>query len=51
MSIGLDILPLLGVDVVADGFGHALSFGADTFDEVHCFHILEHAENFVKVME
>ena len=50
-TIGMDIQPLSGVDIVADGFGSHLPFRSETFSEVQCIHVLEHAQNLVEVME
>jgi SAM-dependent methyltransferase len=41
-AIGLDNVLLPAVDVLADVTGPGLPFQEDTFDEIHCNHILEH---------
>ena len=39
--INLDIIPHRGVDVIADA-SVKIPFPANTFDEIHCIHVLEH---------
>ena len=49
--IGLDVRPLPGVDIVSDAFKYFLPFRSAIFDEVRCFHVLEHADDLLHVME
>lgn len=49
--IGMDRLPLPGVDVVHDLEILPWPLGDSSFDFVHCSHVLEHLENLVAVME
>ena len=49
-SIGLDIVKLLDVDVIAD-ISKGFPFKDNSFDEIFCYHILEHFEDPIKVLE
>jgi SAM-dependent methyltransferase len=48
-AIGLDQLPLPGVDIVAD-LNEALPFDDETFDAVHADQVLEHVPDLVMVV-
>ncbi|RLA63500.1 MAG: hypothetical protein DRQ88_12320 [Epsilonproteobacteria bacterium] len=49
--VGVDLLPLKGVDVVCDLSVFPWSFDDDAFDLVICDDVLEHFEDVVGVME
>ena len=49
-TVGVDIVPLPGVDIVAD-LNTGLPFGDGTVDAIYTSHTLEHVDNFVGVME
>ncbi len=49
-TIGVDSFAYPGVDVVAD-INHGLPFPTDTVQEVYAYHVLEHVDNFVFIME
>lgn len=49
-SIGVDVAPVEGVDVVAD-LNTGLPFKDGTVDAIHCSHILEHVDDFLGLME
>lgn len=48
-AIGVDTLPVPGVDVVAD-INHGLPFRESSVDVVYCYHILEHVDDFLGTM-
>jgi SAM-dependent methyltransferase len=48
-SIGVDIVPAPAVDVVAD-FGCGLPFRDNSADAVYAYHLLEHLDDFIGVM-
>jgi SAM-dependent methyltransferase len=50
-SIGLDVVPLEGVDVVHDLNVFPYPFAADTFDFIRLVHVIEHVQSIVKTME
>lgn len=50
-AIGVDILPLLGVDVVHNLNQFPYPFENGEFDLIIAEHVLEHLENLVSVME
>jgi SAM-dependent methyltransferase len=50
-AIGIDRVPLPGVDVVHDLNRSPYPFGDNTFDEVHATHIIEHLDSILGVME
>ena len=49
-SIGLDLKPLEGVDVVHDLNCYPYPFPEDTFDFIRLSHVVEHLESIVKTM-
>ncbi|HWO93856.1 MAG TPA: class I SAM-dependent methyltransferase [Dehalococcoidia bacterium] len=49
-TLGVDIAPLAGVDVVAD-INTGLPFRDSVIDEVHMSHTLEHVDDFLATME
>lgn len=49
-TLGVDIVPLPGVDVVAD-IDRGLPFKDSTIDEIHMSHTLEHVDDFIATME
>jgi SAM-dependent methyltransferase len=50
-SVGVDLVPLPGVDVVCDLTRTPYPFASDRFDEIRCRHILEHFDNLIAVLE
>jgi len=50
-SVGIDIEPHPGVDIVHDLNQFPYPFGPDEFDRIVARHCLEHLENVVKVMD
>jgi SAM-dependent methyltransferase len=50
-AIGVDIVPLSGVDVVADASSLPYPFADCAFDEIHMMDIIEHLPDTVAVME
>jgi SAM-dependent methyltransferase len=50
-SIGVDIAPLKGVDVVADLNALPLPFADDSFDRVRITHVIEHLASITKTLE
>jgi SAM-dependent methyltransferase len=50
-SMGLDIVPLEGVDVVHDLNQFPYPFPSDTFDGVRIVHVIEHIESILRTME
>lgn len=50
-ATNLDILPLKGVNIVHDLNEYPLPFKTNRFDKILCWHILEHLENIIKIME
>lgn len=50
-AIGIDSIKLAGVDVVHDLNGVPYPFKDNTFNEVHCYHILEHLDDLMLVMK
>lgn len=50
-AIGIDIALLPGVDIVHDLNTFPWPFEDNYFDEIHCYHYLEHAENLITVIE
>ena len=50
-AVNLDWIKLPGVDVVHDIEKTPWPFRANEFDEVHAYNILEHVNNFVKIIE
>jgi|WetSurMetagenome_2_1015567.scaffolds.fasta_scaffold07004_2 SAM-dependent methyltransferase len=50
-SLGVDIIPMDGVDVVADFFELTLPFADNTFDQIHLNDVIEHLPNTIKAME
>lgn len=49
-TIGVDIVPVPGVDVIADLNG-TLPFRTDSIDAIYTSHTLEHVESFIRTME
>lgn len=49
--INLDSVKLPGIDVIHDLNKLPYPFKDNEFDEVYCFHILEHLDDLVKVMK
>ncbi len=49
--VGLDKIPLPGVDIVLDLESASLPFETNSVDEVCCYHVLEHISNLVALME
>jgi SAM-dependent methyltransferase len=50
-AIGIDRVPLPGVDVVHDLNRGPYPFEDDTFDEVYAVHVVEHLDSILAVME
>ena len=50
-SIGLDIAPLDGVDVVHDLNQFPYPFSDDTFDRIRVIHVIEHIQSIPRTME
>ena len=50
-SIGLDVVPLEGVDVVHDLDRFPYPFPSDSFDHVRMSHVVEHIQSIVLTME
>ena len=50
-AIGLDIVPLDGVDVVHDLNSYPWPFEDESFDEIYMLNIIEHLPNTIRVME
>jgi len=50
-SVGLDIAPLEGVDVVHDLNQFPYPFPDDSFDRIRVIHVIEHIESIPKTME
>ena len=50
-SIGLDVVPLEGVDVVHDLDRFPYPFPSDSFDHVRMSHVVEHIQSIVHTME
>lgn len=48
-SFGVDLVPLAGVDLVAD-FGERLPLAGSSIDLIHCNHVLEHFENPIPLL-
>lgn len=50
-AVGLDIIPLPGVDIVHDLEIYPYPITSNTFDTIYCYHVLEHVSDMVKTME
>ena len=50
-AVNLDWIKLPGVDVIHNIEKTPWPFKANSFDEIHAVSILEHVDNFVKIME
>jgi predicted SAM-dependent methyltransferase len=50
-SVGLDVVPLQGVDVVHDLNKFPYPFDDDSFDRVRLSHVIEHIQSITKTME
>ena len=50
-SIGLDIVPLEGVDVVHDLNQFPYPFRNNSFDRIRVIHVIEHIQSILKTME
>jgi len=49
-AIGIDWIDLPGVDIVHDLNVFPYPLGDGEFDEIHCYHVLEHVEDVIGVM-
>jgi SAM-dependent methyltransferase len=50
-AVGIDRIPLPGVDVVHDLNLRPYPFADNTFDEVYAIHVIEHLDSILAVME
>jgi SAM-dependent methyltransferase len=50
-AIGVDCMALPGVDVVHDLDRYPYPFAADSVDEIHAYHVLEHVPDVMTTME
>src|SRR4051794_17075979 len=50
-AVGVDCLALPGVDVVHDLDSYPYPFAADSVDEIHAYHVLEHVPDVMATME
>ncbi|HTT20464.1 MAG TPA: methyltransferase domain-containing protein [Candidatus Sulfotelmatobacter sp.] len=50
-AIGVDCVPLPGVDVVHDLDSFPYPFAASSIDEIHAYHVLEHVPDVMATME
>jgi predicted SAM-dependent methyltransferase len=50
-AVGLDILPLPGVDVVHNLGKYPYPFQANSFDEIYCYHVLEHVDDMIATVK
>lgn len=50
-AIGIDILRVPGVDVVHDLNVFPYPFPESHFDEIHCYHVLEHVDDLIGTMK
>jgi predicted SAM-dependent methyltransferase len=50
-SVGLDIVPLEGVDVIHDLNKFPYPFDDNSFDQIRLSHVIEHIESVTKTME
>ncbi len=50
-AVGLDVIPLAGVDIIGDLSERPYPFAADTFDAVYLNDVIEHLPNTIKTME
>jgi predicted SAM-dependent methyltransferase len=50
-SVGIDIVPLEGVDVVHDLNQFPYPFSDNTFDQIRMIHVIEHLHSVVKTMD
>lgn len=50
-AIGVDCIALLGVDVVHNLDSFPYPFAADSVDEIHAYHVLEHVPDVMATME
>ena len=50
-SIGLDLVPLAGVDIIHDLNQFPYPFPSNTFDQVRVIHVIEHIQSIPKTME
>jgi SAM-dependent methyltransferase len=50
-ALGVDIVPMDGVDVVADFFELTYPFADNTFDQIYLNDVIEHLPNTMKTME
>lgn len=48
-SVGMDIVPIPGVDVVAN-MAYGLPFRDSSVDRIYVYHVLEHMDNFLDTM-
>jgi SAM-dependent methyltransferase len=50
-AVGVDCLALPGVDVVHDLNSYPYPFAADSVDEIHAYHVLEHVPDVMATLE
>ena len=50
-AVGLDQIPLPGVDVVHDLNSFPYPFEGNSFDEIYATHVIEHLDSIVRAME
>ncbi|MGC3972592.1 MAG: class I SAM-dependent methyltransferase [Pirellulales bacterium] len=50
-AIGLDVVPLAGVDLIGDLSERPYPFASDTFDAIYLNDVIEHLPNTIKTME
>ncbi len=50
-AIGLDVIPLSGVDLIGDMSERPFPFAANTFDAIYLNDVVEHLPNTIKTME
>ncbi|MBI2443621.1 MAG: class I SAM-dependent methyltransferase [Candidatus Levybacteria bacterium] len=50
-AVGLDIRALPSVDIVHDMDKYPYPIKTSSYDEIYCYHVLEHVEDMVKTME
>jgi len=50
-AVGIDKVPLPGVDVIHDLNSYPYPFDDDSFDEIYAIHVIEHLDSIVRAME
>jgi SAM-dependent methyltransferase len=50
-AIGLDMIALPGVDIIHNLEHYPYPLKANAFDEIYCYHVLEHVSDMIKTME